>query len=96
MKNEILNFIQKRFSIDCDWMTKNCYWFARILCIQFTFLSIYYQFDVGHFIAVDRIQKVYYDYEGEHSFNDSNCVELSSLLYNDPAWYCRLMRDCKD
>ena len=31
MKKEILNFIEKRFPIDCNWMNGNCLWFAIIL-----------------------------------------------------------------
>ena len=41
MKKDILEFINRRFDIDCRWTTGNCYWFAVILTSRFPQMEIW-------------------------------------------------------
>ena len=33
--DKVIDFIKKRFKIDCDWTTGNCFYFAKILESRF-------------------------------------------------------------
>ena len=48
--NEVLEFIKRRFSVDCNWTTGNCYYFAIILKDCFSSGKIFYDVINGHFI----------------------------------------------
>ena len=91
----ILQFI-KKFSdfgsqvVDC--FTKgNCYWFARILAIEFMG-AIYYDPIVGHFATM--IGEVLYDITGVVE-NTSNFISIEEI-YKDELLWPRLLRDCMD
>ena len=91
----ILQFI-KKFSnfgpqvVDC--FTKgNCYWFARILAIEFMG-AIYYDPIVGHFATM--INGVLYDITGAVE-NTNNFVSLEEIRKDELLW-ARLQRDCVD
>lgn len=62
MNDEILDFIQKRFKDDCNWVTGNCYYFAIILKDRFPKGKIFYDVIYGHFIF--QYQGKYYDWYG--------------------------------
>lgn len=62
MNDEILDFIQKRFKDDCNWVTGNCYYFAIILKDRFPKGKIFYDVIYGHFIF--QYQDKYYDWYG--------------------------------
>lgn len=97
MSEEILEFIKRRFSIDCNWTSGNCYWFAKILTLRFIFLKIFYDPIEGHFVAMDTKNNVYYDFEGEHiPIPDMKLINFENLLYEDPTLYSNLIRDCRD
>ena len=91
----ILQFI-KKFSdfgpqvVDC--FTKgNCYWFARILAIEFMG-TIYYDPIVGHFATM--IGGALYDITGVvESTSDFIAIEE---IYKDELLWARLQRDCVD
>jgi len=68
--NEILEFIKRRFSTDCNWTTGNCYYFATILLSRFPEGIIYYDVIYGHFIF--KYEGFYYDWTG--------CVEPKGYL----------------
>lgn len=40
--NEVLEFIHRRFPVDCDWLSGNCFYFAIILKSNFKSGDIYY------------------------------------------------------
>ena len=91
----ILQFI-KKFSdfgpqvVDC--FTKgNCYWFARILAIEFV-EAIYYDPIVGHFATM--IDGVLYDITGAVE-NTSEFISLEEIC-KDELLCARLQRDCVD
>ena len=91
----ILQFI-KKFSdfgpqvVDC--FTKgNCYWFARILAIEFVG-AIYYDPIVGHFATM--IGGVLYDITGVVE-NTSDFIPIEEI-YKDELLCARLLRDCVD
>ena len=91
----ILQFI-KKFSdfgpqvVDC--FTKgNCYWFARILAIEFMG-TIYYDPIVGHFATM--IGGVLYDITGV-VVNTSDFISIEEI-YKDELLWPRLLRDCMD
>lgn len=91
-KDEILNFIQDRFTVDCQWTSGNCYYFAVILKERFKMLDIYYDPINGHFIAGDG--KTFFDYIGENT--PQKFVLFSDLAKSDPEWYFRIKHDCID
>lgn len=92
MKNEVLDFIQRRFQKDCDWTTGNCYWFAQILHKRFK-LPIYYIMSEGHFIVYDEDNQIGYDWTGIREL-DNTTVKLSWLEEVEPELYQRLIENC--
>ena len=47
---EIEEFINRRFPIDCNWTTGNCFFFAKILEAAFPGGKILYDVTNGHFV----------------------------------------------
>lgn len=95
--DEVLEFVHRRFSKDCDWMNGNCYWFAQILCERFPHLTIAYKHIAGHFVAFD-FPNFYYDYEGIHEADEDEYdipEEFDRICLIDPLLAKRLYRDCK-
>lgn len=88
--NEIVEFIRRRFPVDCDWTTGNCYYFAVILQARFPDGQIVYDPIDGHFLFLyhDRL----YDYKGK-------AKSRSYVLWDDYDKYDALqkqviIRDC--
>jgi hypothetical protein len=92
MKEEILDFINRRWTKDANWLTGNCYWFAHILTQRFPQLQIYYLPIEGHFVCGDGCGD-FYDWTGAISLKESPLL-FSKLKTQDPIWYSRLYRDC--
>ncbi len=90
-KEEILDFIERRFSTDCNWTDGNCLYFALILKYRFPKLRIWYLPIEGHFITGAR--GTYYDWTGE-IFPDELPILLEDIEKNDPDWFHHLIRDC--
>lgn len=92
MNNEILEFIQRRFKKDSDWLNGNCYWFAKILSIRFEHLNgeIFYDPVMGHFVY--GVDGVFYDWNGVSS--KATFLSLKEIKEKDSLWYERLIRDC--
>lgn len=61
--DNIVEFIRRRFAIDCHWLGGNCYYFALILRDRFPGGTIYYDAIYGHFLYL--YQGNYYDWTGE-------------------------------
>lgn len=87
----IIEFINRRFSKDCNWLNGNCFWFALILKERFPFLKIYYLPIDGHFVVGDGNK--YYDWSGEIDLEEKP-YELNEIKETDILWYEKLMRDC--
>ena len=79
MNNEIINFINRRWQNDCNWMNGNCYWFAFILCNRFPDLEIYYCPFEGHFYAGKNNQ--YYDWHGQHNLDGKKLLKFKQRKY---------------
>lgn len=60
--NEILEFIKRRFSVDCNWLNGNCFYFTLILSFRFPQGDIYYDVINGHFVF--KYDNYYYDWSG--------------------------------
>ena len=89
--NEILDFIQRRWQKDANWLDGNCYWFAYILKTRFPFLEICYLPIEGHFVCSDGDN--FYDWTG--LVNPPEIVlPLSAIEEQDPLWASRIWRDC--
>ena len=91
MKEEILDFIQRRWLPDAKFLNGNCLWFAIILQTRFPALQIYYLPIEGHFVA--GIDNEYYDWAGEKELEEEPIL-LDEIEKYDPLWFGRLMRDC--
>lgn len=90
--DEVLDFIKKRFSIDCNWTNGNCYYFAVILKERFGGLIMY---DVvnGHFAVY--IDGILYDWHGIVIWEDlSYYVEWDKFDDYDSLQKQRIIRDC--
>lgn len=91
MDNEVLEFIKRRFKVDCNWVDGNCYYFAIILKDRFPDGKIFYDVINGHFVF--EYQDKLYDWNGIHHseellVNWDNFDEYDSLLKK------RIIRDC--
>lgn len=93
MQDEVLEFIRRRFSKDCNWTTGNCYYFAIILKTRFPEGKIVYEAMDGHFIF--KYKENYYDWYGIY-----NPVERKVFIHwddfeeFDALWKQRIVRDC--
>ena len=92
-KDEVLNFINRRFKDNCHWNDGNCYWFARILCDRFNNLELCYDSIPGHFVAFHRGKNKVYDWNGIYK-PQSELIPLWLIKIKDKSWYNRLIRDC--
>ena len=90
-RNEVLNFIKRRFPIDCDWTTGNCYYFAVILKARFPKGIIYYDPVDGHFLFGYKGEM--YDYKGKNH-NTRYLVEWDKYDEYDKNQKIRIIRDC--
>lgn len=61
-QEDVLEFIKRRFPIDCKWVDGNCYFFAVILKERFPNGEIVYDVIDGHFLL--KLGDIYYDYRG--------------------------------
>ena len=92
MSEEVLDFINRRFQTDCDWLTGNCYYFAVILLARFPQGSIYYDIIDGHFVF--GYQGLYYDWTGITDYAKDNLVEWNKFDEYDILRKERIIRDC--
>lgn len=91
MEKEIINFIETRFKKDCDWIGKNCLWFAYLLKKRFPNLNIYYLPIEGHFVV--GCLGEYFDWTGKIKLEETPIL-FDEIKENDELWYNRLIRDC--
>lgn len=62
---KILEFIHRRFPIDCNWKSGNCFFFSIILLSRFPQGIVYYDTIDGHFCV--KIDGNYYDWKGVYT-----------------------------
>ena len=89
--DEVLEFINRRFSIDCNWNTGNCYYFTIILKSRFPRGSIYYDVIDGHFLF--KLDDNYYDWSGNVE-PDGYLVEWEYFDEYDKLQKKVIIRDC--
>lgn len=61
--NEVIKFINKRFSSDCNWTNGNCFYFSIILKSRFPQGTIFYDVIDGHFSF--KYKNAFYDWTGK-------------------------------
>ena len=94
---EVIEFIERRFKIDCNWKSGNCYYFAIILAERFKSYDpvLYYDTVDGHFIT--KISGIFYDWSGALAFSDEYVnkyiMKWSDLYNRDSLWGDRIIRD---
>lgn len=91
MKNEVLDFIQRRFKEDCHWLDGNCYYFAIILKNRFPKGKIFYDVINGHFVFWYQTQ--YYDWTGIVN-PDGYLVEWNKFDEYDSLQKKRIIEGC--
>lgn len=91
MIDPVVDFIYRRFSIDCNWTTGNCYYFALILHDRFKTGTIFYDVINGHFIYFYNGK--YYDWTGDIN-PDGKLVEWNKFDEYDSTLKQRIIKDC--
>ena len=93
MQDEVLEFINRRFKKDCDWLNGNCYYFALILKDRFPESRIVYDTIYGHFFI--EYQGKCYDHAGERVYpGGSYAVYWDEFDQYDRLVKERIIRDC--
>ena len=91
MEDKVLEFIQRRFKKDCNWLDGNCYYFAIILKDRFPEGKIFYDVIIGHFVF--KYQDKLYDWNG--IFNSEKLlVDWENFNVYDHLLEKRIIRDC--
>ena len=97
MKDEILEFINRRFPKDCDWLNGNCFYFAKILQARFSG-AIFYDLIDGHFlfyrICNDKSKEGFYDYSGKVNPITERLVSFEEYRDVDHLHWEHIVRDC--
>ena len=89
--NEVLEFIHRRFPVDCNWLSGNCFYFAIILKSNFKSGDIYYDVINGHFLFL--YDGKYYDWSGI-VIPDGVLIRWKDFKKYDPLQYDIIVRDC--
>lgn len=90
--NEVLEFIKRRFSDDCDWTTGNCYYFALILKDRFPEGKIFYDVHFGHFVY--HYYGKFYHWLGVYDCNEDYLIPWDTFEIYDAERKQRIIRDC--
>ncbi len=93
MKNEIEEFINRRFQNKDNWLSGNCYYFALILKERFNG-EIYYDPIDGHFMCL--IDGFFYDWTGKLNIEKERLIEWSTYSAADCLHYLHIKEDCID
>lgn len=91
IRENILEFIRRRFPIDCNWLTGNCYYFSIILLDKYPQGSVWYDVINGHFVF--KYGEYYYDWTGEIT-PDGYLVEWNKFDKYDSLQKQVIIRDC--
>ena len=94
MENDaVLEFIHRRFPVDCHWLDGNCYYFALILIDRFPCGKILYDVIDGHFVC--EIDGRKYDWSGiVEETGEHQWVEWDRFPQYDILQYNRIVKDC--
>lgn len=89
--DEIIEFINRRFTKDSNWNCENCYYFALILKDRFPGGNICYDVINGHFSYLYKGN--YYDHTGL-IYPDGYIVDWNKFDEYDSIQKQRIIRDC--
>lgn len=91
MKDQVIDFIQRRFPEDSNWLDGNCYFFALILKNRFNG-TILYDVIFGHFVT--RVDDKLYDWSGVVTDPESSYVEWDKFDEYDKLQKESIIRGC--
>ena len=89
--SEITNWISERFPKNNNWLSGNCYFFAKILEAAWPHGEIVYDPIHGHFLY--DIDGILYDWRGQVG-ERKNEISWNSYRTQDPTHWAHVMRDC--
>lgn len=91
--DDVLEFIKRRFPVNCNWMAGNCYYFAVILKARFPTGDIYYHVIDGHFVFLYR--DIFYDWTGiVEDIDVSRLVAWDKFEEYDSLQQARIIAGC--
>ena len=91
--DRIEEFIRRRFSVDCDWMDGNCYFFALILRSVFSGRLVFDPIE-RHFLL--NTDGGYYDWTGRRNYAEnhvSQFIDWESYYRQNPSHWGRIVSD---
>lgn len=91
MKDEVLEFIQKRFINTFNWTTTNCYYFAVILQNRFSDGKIFFDVRKKHFVFYYNEQ--YYDWNGIYECNENYVLPWDVFEIHDAELKEKIVND---
>ena len=91
IENEVLEFIHRRFPVDCKWMDGNCFYFSKILLSRFPEGTIWYEIIDAHFVF--KYKGHFYDWTGETN-PQGMLVEWDKFEEYDRIQKQVVIRDC--
>lgn len=95
MEKEVLEFIHRRFPVDCNWLNGNCYFFAQILTDRFPGDIVYDPIE-GHFLFWGYDNN-FYDWSGQRTYTKEQIdkfVMWQEYQRKDALHYFHIWRDC--
>ena len=95
MEKLIVDFIQRRFPMDCAWMNGNCFYFAQILASRFVGEIVYDPIE-GHFLFWASDNNLY-DWTGRREYTVEQRKKMfvwQDGVLKDSLLYSRIWRDC--
>lgn len=90
--NEVLEFIQRRFKNNCNWVDGNCYYFAIILKDRFPEGKIFYDICAGHFTF--HYENQFYDWTGIYECKEDYIIPWDVFHIYDATQKQKIIRDC--
>lgn len=97
MREQVIEFIYRRFPDDCHWTDGNCYYFACILKARFEEGEIWYDVVDGHFVF--KLEDLFFDWNGtcmQYEIDErlkEHLYKWSDLKQIDEKLYKRIVRD---
>ena len=105
----VIDFIKHFAGAENTFLYGCCYWFAKILQDRFgnvhddgSYSEIFYEPVKGHFIFGIHEDEGwhYFDVRGDvtdlYNKEGITLYSITDLIYKEPYWYERLMRDCRN
>ena len=97
MNDQVIEFINRRFSNESNWLSGNCYYFAIILKERFCNhdSELYYDLIEGHFTC--KIDGTFYDWQGIVNYDSEYATKYvkkwSTYHIEDEIHWNRIVKD---